>query len=163
MNYYNPNLCNLEQYVVKQGDSLYMIAKKYGITVDELKSTNHLVSNMIYPNQILFIPRKKCSNVVKPNDCVKPNPNLSKPNECNPKPNDCITGLIEKYNYTLYDLNDINFVENKMVSNRYGKVHICDPGEKIEDILAKYQISPLALLKYNENKLIVPGKEIIVG
>ena len=56
-NYYNPTYGNLEQYVVKQNDSLYMIAKKYHISVDELKNANHLVSNMIYPNQILFIPK----------------------------------------------------------------------------------------------------------
>ena len=43
-------------YVVKSGDSLYLIAKKYNTTVDELKKINHLYSNMIYPNQILLIP-----------------------------------------------------------------------------------------------------------
>ena len=31
---------NMSQYVVKPGDSLYMIAKANGITVDELKNTN---------------------------------------------------------------------------------------------------------------------------
>ena len=34
-------------YTVKSGDSLWSIAKKYGISVDELKAANNLTSNVI--------------------------------------------------------------------------------------------------------------------
>ena len=46
----------MKQYVVQKGDSLYMIAKRFNVSVDDLKKHNHLYSNMIYPNQILLIP-----------------------------------------------------------------------------------------------------------
>lgn len=43
-------------YIVKSGDSLWSIAKKYGVTVDELKSANNLTSNLLNVGQRLKIP-----------------------------------------------------------------------------------------------------------
>ena len=43
-------------YTVKSGDSLYSIAKKYGITVDALKSANGKTSNLLTIGEILVIP-----------------------------------------------------------------------------------------------------------
>ena len=43
-------------YVVQSGDSLWKIANKYGITVDELKSLNGLTSNNLSVGQILEVP-----------------------------------------------------------------------------------------------------------
>ena len=45
-------------YVVKSGDTLWSIAKKYGVSVDELKEKNNLSSNALSINQILIIPTK---------------------------------------------------------------------------------------------------------
>ncbi|WP_418790545.1 cell wall hydrolase [Phosphitispora sp. TUW77] len=42
-------------YTVQNGDSLYLIAKKYGTTVLTLKSANRLTSNIIYPGQSLVV------------------------------------------------------------------------------------------------------------
>lgn len=47
-----------ETYIVKKGDTLYTIGKKFGIPVSTLKQTNHLRSNAIKPGQILNIPGK---------------------------------------------------------------------------------------------------------
>ena len=44
-----------EPYTVKSGDNLYNIAKKYGMTVNELKGINGLTSNVIYPGTILLV------------------------------------------------------------------------------------------------------------
>lgn len=43
-------------YVVKNGDSLWNISKKYNTTVDELKKANNLTSNMLSIGQQLIIP-----------------------------------------------------------------------------------------------------------
>lgn len=43
-------------YVVKAGDSLWLIARRYGTTVDAIKTLNGLTSNMITTGQILKIP-----------------------------------------------------------------------------------------------------------
>ena len=55
-------------YIVKSGDSLWNISKKYGISVDELKAENNLKSNTLSIGQnyyyqlirlIIFILLKK--------------------------------------------------------------------------------------------------------
>ena len=42
-------------YIVKKGDSLYQIAKKYNTSVDNIKKKNNLISNTLSIGQKLFI------------------------------------------------------------------------------------------------------------
>ena len=46
-----------DEYVVKQGDSLYQIAKLFNTTVADISDANMLTSSMIYPGQVLLIPK----------------------------------------------------------------------------------------------------------
>jgi hypothetical protein len=48
----------LRTYVVRSGDSLWEIAKAYGVTADRLKSFNNLSSSRLYAGQVLRIPPK---------------------------------------------------------------------------------------------------------
>ena len=62
-------------YTVKKGDSLWLIANKYGTTVDELKNANNLKSNTLSIGQTLIIPEKKestskISYIVKKGDSL---------------------------------------------------------------------------------------------
>lgn len=62
-------------YTVKKGDSLWLIANKYGTTVDELKNINNLKSTTLSIGQTLIIPEKKestskISYVVKKGDSL---------------------------------------------------------------------------------------------
>ncbi|QOR66304.1 LysM peptidoglycan-binding domain-containing protein [Cytobacillus suaedae] len=43
-------------YTVQSGDSLYLIAKRIGVSVDQLKKTNNLTSDTIYVWQVLTVP-----------------------------------------------------------------------------------------------------------
>ena len=45
-----------QQYTVQPGDTLYLISKAYGTTVDAVMSQNNLSSTVIYPGQVLLIP-----------------------------------------------------------------------------------------------------------
>lgn len=46
-----------DTYVVKSGDNLYAIARKYGISVDKLKNINNLSSNLLSVGQKLLVPK----------------------------------------------------------------------------------------------------------
>ncbi len=53
------------EYVVKSGDSLYSISKKYGVSVDELMSVNNLKSTVLSVGQVLKIPNNsEVTNVI---------------------------------------------------------------------------------------------------
>ena len=47
-----------EVYVVRKGDSLYKIAKKFHTSVLKIKRANHLRSSLIRPGQRLYIPTR---------------------------------------------------------------------------------------------------------
>ena len=51
-----PPSSNVIEYVVQSGDSLYSIAKKYGITARELQEYNNLSSTLLRIGQVLLIP-----------------------------------------------------------------------------------------------------------
>ncbi|MBQ6135298.1 MAG: LysM peptidoglycan-binding domain-containing protein [Bacilli bacterium] len=60
---------NKEEYIVQKGDTLYSIAKKYNLNVQELINTNNLETT-IYPGQILYLPVKRNSYTVVRGDSL---------------------------------------------------------------------------------------------
>ena len=149
MNYYNIHTADLEQYVVKPGDSLYMIAKRYNVSIDSLKQVNHLVSNVIYPNQILFIP--------KGNNCMTNNSS-----QTITQANDSINDLITKYSLSLSEISNLKVIPNQVISNREKQYYTIMPSDTLEEILMKFDLKPIELLKLNKDIWIVPGEKIII-
>lgn len=143
------------QYVVQHNDSLYMIAKAYNSNVEDIKKLNNLVSNTIYPNQVLLIPTSSCNKQTYVT-----------------KGGDSLNDILKKFNINVDDFNEYNDIgklklkENQLVSterkNDNNKLHIVNDHEKIEDILAQYHLSPLEFLKLNEDTILIVGSRIIV-
>lgn len=49
----------IEEYRVRNGDSLWDIAKAHGTTVDRLKQENNLRGSRIYAGQLLKVPSSR--------------------------------------------------------------------------------------------------------
>lgn len=56
-------------YVVRRGDTLWRIARAFGITVNAIKTANHLNNNLIYIGQVLVIPDRICDPAY-PDVCI---------------------------------------------------------------------------------------------
>ena len=69
--YQNNNI--VEEHIVKKGDTLYSIGKKYNISIDELKRINNLISNRLSIGQILKLKNTDNNNpvyIVQKNDTL---------------------------------------------------------------------------------------------
>lgn len=66
----NESTDNNIYYIVKSGDTLYGIANKYSITLDELKLANNLSSNILPIGQKLIIPIPLKTYIVKKGDSL---------------------------------------------------------------------------------------------
>lgn len=84
-------------YTVVSGDSLWSIAKKLGVTVDELKEANNLTSNTLKIGQVLRIPSKE----------------LIEENVYIVKSGDSLYKIAQNYNTTVDELKRLN----NLVSN----------------------------------------------
>ena len=87
-------------YTVKKGDSLYVIANKYGITVDELNNLNNLGTTILQIGQQILIPKKV----------------ESEKNVYIVKAGDNLYSIANKYNITVNELKKANNLENNNLS-----------------------------------------------
>ena len=86
------------EYIVKKGDSLWGIATKYGITVNELKQANNLKTNLISVGQVLKIPE------------------VSTENSYVVKKGDSLWSISKKFNTTVNDLKTLNNLTSNLIS-----------------------------------------------
>ena len=88
---------NDNTYIVKSGDSLYSIARKFNTTVDELKKINNLTSNNLSINQKLIIPSNNQNIYIV-------------------KSGDSLYSIAKKYNVTVDELKRINNLTSNNLS-----------------------------------------------
>ena len=100
-------------YTVKSGDSLWGIATKHGCSVNDLKSWNHLSSNLIYIGQKLVIGQKK-STVQQQQGKKEPQQTTS--NETyTVKSGDSLWKIATNHNMSVYQLKNLNKLSNDMI------------------------------------------------
>ena len=86
-------------YVVKPGDTLYSIAKKYNISINELKEINNLNSDILSIGQQLLI-----------------SPSINEYEEYIVKPGDTLYSIARKYNIPVSSLADFNNLKTTILS-----------------------------------------------
>lgn len=102
-----------ETYTVKSGDSLWGIATKHGCSVNDLKSWNHLSSNLIHVGQKLVIGQKK-STVQQQQEKKEPQQTTS--NETyTVKSGDSLWKIATNHNMSVSQLKNLNKLSNDMI------------------------------------------------
>ncbi|MDE6141906.1 MAG: LysM peptidoglycan-binding domain-containing protein [Bacilli bacterium] len=86
----NPNT-----YIVKSGDTLYSIAKQFGLTVDKLKSLNKKTNNLISIGEVLTVGNNKTYVI---------------------KSGDTLYGIASKYNTTVDEIKKLNNLKNNTLT-----------------------------------------------
>ena len=116
------------QYKVKNGDTLYSISKKFGVSVNQIKETNNLKKSGIKKNQVLSISTKKSSKrVVK--RVVK---SKSKPVYYTVRKGDTLFRIAKKTHQPMKKIMALNHVNSK--SLRVGqKLVLAKPAYKPEE------------------------------
>ena len=142
-----------EEYIVKSGDTLYSISKKYGFTPQELIDYNNLNSNILSINQVLKIPT--VTSTLETTDYI----------EYKVLPNDTLYSIGKKYNISAQDLKNYNNLSTDILSinqilkiptsNNEEKTYIeykVKSGDNLYSIGRKYGYTVQDLMNYNNLK-----------
>ena len=156
-------------YVVQKGDTLYSIARKYNVSVNDIKTLNNLTNNNLSIGTILKIPT--INNI---------DDNIPSNNTYIVQKGDTLYSIAKKYNLTVDKLKSLNNLSNNLVS--IGQVLVVDEveaplnyneyivgkGDTLYSIARKFGISVNELMQYNNLNntvlsigqiLKIPGEE----
>lgn len=91
-----------DYYTVKSGDTLWGISKKFGVSVNDLKTANNLKNNTLSIGQLLFIPKNKTTQIETEIYTVKSG--------------DTLYQISKKYNLTVDELKKLNNLTSNTLS-----------------------------------------------
>ncbi|MCX4249184.1 MAG: LysM peptidoglycan-binding domain-containing protein [Bacilli bacterium] len=148
-------------YIVKSGDTLYSLAKKFNTTVDEIKKLNNLSNNSLSLNQSLKIP----------NATTEKEPSTSYDTYKVVK-GDTLYGIAKKFNTTVDEIKKLNNLGSSSLSinqllkipNTTSKTYTIVKGDTLYGIAKKFNTTVDAIKKLNNlssNTLSI-GKTIII-
>ncbi len=139
-----PSLSGDNYYIVKAGDSLWKIANKYGITVNELKNMNGLTSDNLSVGQILEVPTSDNASNSDDTYIVKAGDSLWK--------------IANQYGLTVAELKDLNNLTNdnlsigqvlKLSNSLDNNTYVVKAGDSLWNIANKYGITVNELKSLN--------------
>ena len=150
-------------YVVKSGDTLYSIANKYGMTVNELKNLNNLTSDILSIGQQLTVKNESASTL----------------DTYTVKSGDTLYSIANKYGMSVSDLKSLNNLTSNILSigqvlkvsnsdnngsSSPSNTYVVKLGDTLYSIARKYGISVDELKSANgkSSNLLTIGEEIII-
>ena len=151
-----------EYYTVKKGDTLYSIATKNGLTVQELKELNNLTSNNLTIGQSLLIKKNPKENTNVTTYTVKSG--------------DTLYSIARKYDTTVNKLTTLNNLSSSNLSigqiikiptstqNANEQSYIVKSGDNLYSIANKFNTTVSKIMNRNNLKstLLQIGQELII-
>lgn len=155
-------ICNGESlenlvYTVKSGDTLYSIAKKYGVTVNQIKDLNNLTSNTISIGQQLLIPTTETENIYTVQN------------------GDTLYSIAKKFNTTVNEIKSLNNLTSNTISigqklkipspiNTSNIIYTVKSGDTLYSIAKKYNVTVDEIKKLNNltNNTISINQQLLI-
>lgn len=159
-------LNNENIYIVKSGDSLYSISKKFNTTVDELKKINNLSSNLLSINQKLIIPKNSIDNNSNNNNIVTENTYTV-------KSGDSLYRIAINFNTSVDELKRLNNLSSNNLSigqkliipsNNFEIIYTVIKGDSLYAISKKFNTTVDELKRLNNlsNNNLSIGQKLII-
>lgn len=134
------------EYVVKSGDTLYAIAKKFNTSVDNLKSINNTVTDSLAIGQIIKVPTQESE---------------STENIYIVKKGDSLYSIAKSYNVSVDELKNKNKLKSNTLSigqklvipnvnsSQENEVYTVKKGDSLYSIANRYKTTVDAIMKLN--------------
>ena len=124
--YYKAEDTNIS-YVVKRGDSLYSIARQYGVNVNDLKKINNLTSDLLSIGQIINIPSS--TTIVTPSE----DDIINEENTYIVQRGDTLWSISRKFGVSVDDIKNANNLTNEILT--IGSTIIVPTGTNTNNII----------------------------
>lgn len=106
----NTYLKNANIYIIQRGDTLFSIANKFNVSVDELKKANNLTSNALIVGNELIIPAKQLEDITGSDEEMDMYLNYTV------QSGDTLYSIAKKYNTSVNIITDVNNLTNQNLS-----------------------------------------------
>lgn len=176
-----------QAYIVKKGDNLYKIYKKFRVDPEKIMEANNLDSSILTPGTRLVIPSEephagkidKEHTIFKTEVIDSATYSDSKDTDAQDtqyhivKKGDTLSSISRKYSVSIKDLREINNIKKssrlkpgqKLIVERTGpKTYTVKKGDNIWNISKKFNISTEDLLNINklESDELKPGQRLVL-
>jgi len=158
-------LTNSNYYIVKKGDTLWSIARNFGVSVNDLKTANNLSSNSLSIGQSLFIPKDNNEGI----DTGGVSYTVVA--------GDTLYGIARKFNTTVAKIKDLNNLTSNLLSigqtlkikdesanNNESIIYTVKSGDNLYAIAGRYNVTVDALKKVNnlKNNILSIGQNLVI-
>ena len=143
-------------YTVKLGDTLYGVARTYGVTVDELKRANNLTNNILTVGQVLNIPSQTGTT----------------DNSYTVQSGDSLYSIAKRFNTTVDELKTINNLTSDILSigqkllipSSTERTYIVKSGDSLWKISREFGVSVNEIRKLNSltSDILTIGQQLII-
>lgn len=129
INITNPATKKPNTYTVVPGDSLWLISKKFGVSIASIKSANNISTDIIYPGQSLIIPNQATDATPAPApgqpQTPAPADNTKWPDITYiVQPGDTATSIARKFGMSTQDVLKYNYMDSDEWFNAGDKIAI---------------------------------------